>query len=60
MMSRKHYAKAAGIIRAHDPELRTLLIDAFADFFRDDNPAFNVARFELECREGTRKQTREL
>jgi hypothetical protein len=55
MSSRKDFLRAVGIIRAHDPELRTLLIDAFTDFFRGDNPRFDAARFEQACRKETTK-----
>lgn len=53
-MTKRDYRRAIGIIRAHDPELRTLLIDAFTDLFRGDNPLFDAARFEQACREETK------
>lgn len=49
-MTRKDYNRAVGIIRAHDSELRTLLIDAFTDFFRWENPHFDAVLFEALCR----------
>lgn len=49
-MTKKDYIRAADICFALVPEVRTVAIDAFTDFFRGDNPRFDVARFESAAR----------
>jgi hypothetical protein len=63
-MTRKDYVSAASIIRSQCEmtshlnskgamdHLRRSLTDAFAMFFRADNPAFNETRFRAACEAG--------
>jgi hypothetical protein len=52
-MHRKDYLRAVDVIKSQrwirDTTERTLLIDTFVEFFRDDNPQFNEDRFRGAC-----------
>jgi hypothetical protein len=52
-MSKKDYERAATIVRATKrfdaTETRRIVIDAFIELFRDDNPRFNVNQFRKAC-----------
>ena len=49
MMTRKHYEKAAEIVRQIPGVQRTTTLDAFVEFFSDDNPRFDRVRFTDAC-----------
>ena len=57
MMSRKDYQRAAEIIAyaSLNARERTMLEDAFAEFFRGDNPRFDEGRFREAAQPRTRK-----
>lgn len=52
MSTKQDFLRAASICQALDPDVRTIAIDAFCDYFRAASPHFDVSRFELAAREG--------
>lgn len=51
MMTRKDYEKAAAIVRANpNGETGMAMLAGFVEFFRDDNPRFDVSRFVDACK----------
>jgi hypothetical protein len=50
-MTKKDYIKASEIIKFHDgsPAIKEILMSAFVELFRGDNPRFDVQRFLLAC-----------
>lgn len=54
-MTRKDYEKAAIIAQRYP---YTDVVEAFADFFRDDNDRFDEARFRAACVPGANVKAR--
>jgi len=58
MMTKKDYIRAAAIIQSFDTTDVTARVikreaaDAFVEFFRGDNPSFDVERFRAACETG--------
>jgi len=57
-MTKKDYIKAAKMIRtqmswgATKKGANDTVVQAFTEFFRDDNPRFDEKRFRQACKEG--------
>jgi hypothetical protein len=50
--SKKDFIRAARIAHAIDRDVRGRVVDAFCDFFREEDSRFDVTRFVLACEEG--------
>lgn len=49
MMTKKHYIKAAEIVKHVPGEYRLIVAEAFVTLFLGDNPRFNKNRFMEAC-----------
>lgn len=60
MMSKKEYEKAARIVQRERITAleRAILSSVFVEFFRDDNPRFDEARFRAACEPGANVRAR--
>lgn len=45
----RHYERAARLVRNYPPAQMDMLIEAFLEFFEDDNPNFDRQRFVNAC-----------
>lgn len=62
-MSKKDYESAARIIQTVAADAtavgqRTIVLSAFVNFFRNDNPDFDEARFRRACQPGANVKAR--